>query len=67
VKAAFGCAHANQGLPGIIQEGFAGLLLGLLYLACGRSLAVPIVAHGITDTIDLALIFSGNYPGLSTH
>ncbi len=67
VNAAFGCAHANQGLPGIIQEGFAGLLLGLLYLACGRSLAVPIVAHGITDTIDLALIFSGSYPGLSAH
>ena len=64
VSAAFGCAHAYQGLPGIVQEGFAGLLLGLLYLACGRNLAVPIVAHGITDTIDVVLIFSGHYPGL---
>ncbi len=64
VSAAFGCAHANQGLPGIIQEGFSGLLLGVLYLACGRNLAVPILAHGITDTIDLVLIFTARYPGL---
>ncbi len=67
VSAAFGFAHANQGLPGMIQEGFAGLLLGFLYLACGRNLAVPIVAHGITDTIDLVLIFTGRYPGLPIH
>jgi len=45
----------------------AGLLLGVLYLACGRNLAVPIIAHGITDTIDVVLIFSGRYPGLPIH
>ena len=64
VSAAFGYAHANQGLSGIVQEGFSGLLLALLYLACGRNLAVPIVAHGVTDTIDVVLIFTGLYPGL---
>jgi len=37
------------------------------YLACGRNLAVPIIAHGITDTIDVVLIFSGRYPGLPIH
>jgi membrane protease YdiL (CAAX protease family) len=64
VNAAFGYAHANQGISGIVQEAFAGALLGLLYVACGRSLAVPIVAHGVTDTIDVLLIFTGTYPGL---
>ena len=67
VSAAFGCAHANQGFSGIVQEGFSGLLLAVLYLACGRNLAVPIVAHGVTDTIDVVLIFTGRYPGLPIH
>jgi uncharacterized protein len=67
VSAAFGYAHANQGLSGIVQESFSGLLLALLYFACGRNLAVPIVAHGVTDTIDVLLIFTGRYPGLPIH
>jgi len=65
VSAAFGYAHVNQGFVGVLQEGFAGLLLGLVYVACGRSLWVPIVAHGVTDSIDILLIFAGRYPGLS--
>jgi hypothetical protein len=28
------------------------------------SLAMPIVAHGVCDTIDIALLFLGKYPGL---
>jgi len=64
VSAAFGCAHANQGFSGIVQEAFSGLLLAALYLASGRNLAVPIIAHGVTDTIDVLLIFTGLYPGL---
>ena len=64
VSAAFGCAHANQGISGIVQEGLSGLLLTALYLACDRKLSVPIVAHGVTDTVDILLIFAGWYPGL---
>jgi membrane protease YdiL (CAAX protease family) len=41
-----------------------GLLLGLIYLRTGRNLAVPIIAHGVSDTIDFVLIFFGKYPGL---
>jgi uncharacterized protein len=63
-SAVFGLAHYEQGLTGIIEEGSDGLILGLLYLACRRNLAVPIVAHGICDTIDIALLFVGKYPGL---
>jgi hypothetical protein len=35
--------------------------LGLL---AGCALAVPIIAHGISDTIDFLLIFLGRYPGM---
>ena len=60
----FGLTHHHQGLTGIVEEGSDGLILGLIYLACGRNLAVPIVTHGVCDTIDIALLFLGKYPGL---
>lgn len=63
-NAAFGLAHIDQGLSGRIENGVSGLILGVLYLACGRNLWVPIVAHGVSNTIDLILIFHGRYPGL---
>lgn len=60
----FGLSHSAQGLTGMIDEGLMGLLLGILYLRTGRNLAVPIVAHGIQDTIDMILLCCGMYPGL---
>jgi membrane protease YdiL (CAAX protease family) len=64
ISALFGFSHYQQGITGIIEEGSDGLILGLMYLACRHNLAVPIVAHGICDTIDIALLFLGKYPGL---
>lgn len=64
VHVGFGLAHAGQGITGVLNEGLAGLLLGVLYLRTGRNLAVPIIAHGITDSIDFLLIFLGKYPGM---
>ena len=64
VQVGFGLAHAYQGLTGVIDEGLMGLLLGLIYLRTGRNLAVPILAHGIQDSIDFVLIFLGKYPGM---
>ncbi len=61
---AFGFAHYAQGITGIIDEGFMGFLFGLAYLACGRKLAVPIIAHGVQDTVDMILLFLGKYPGI---
>jgi membrane protease YdiL (CAAX protease family) len=61
---AFGFAHYEQGITGIIDEGFMGLLFGLAYLACNRKLAVPIIAHGIQDTVDMVLLYLGKYPGM---
>lgn len=64
VHVGFGLAHAYQGWTGIIDEGLMGVLLAVIYLRTGRNLAVPIVAHGVSDTIDFVLMFLGKYPGM---
>jgi len=64
VNVVFGFAHQYQGMTGVIENAIDGFLLGLIYLRCDRNLAVPIVAHGITDTLDFLLIFVGKYPGM---
>src|SRR5258708_23597738 len=63
ISALFGFSHYDQGLTAIIEEGSDGLILGSMYLACRCNLAIPIVAHGVCDTIDIALLFLGKYPG----
>jgi membrane protease YdiL (CAAX protease family) len=61
----FGYAHApGQGLSGALQEGLSGLWLGLLFLASQRTLAVPIIAHGVANTLAFVLIYLGRYPGV---
>lgn len=64
ISIVFGLAHGYQGLTGWIEEGLAGLALGVMYLRTGRNLSVPIVAHGVCDTIDMILIFFGKMPGM---
>jgi membrane protease YdiL (CAAX protease family) len=59
----FGFGHYDQHAIGQIENVIGGCLLALFYLACGRKLAVPVVAHGVQDTIDVLLIFLGKYPG----
>jgi len=61
----FGCSHTGQGSTGILENIWDGLLLGAVYLACGRNLTAAIVAHGVTDTVDLLLMYLGKYPGIS--
>ncbi len=64
VSVAFGCAHLDQGSTGMVENILNGLLLGGLYLACGRNLAVPVIAHAFSDTLDFLLIYLGSYPGI---
>jgi len=61
----FGTSHTGQGSTGIMENVWDGLLLGAVYLACGRNLTAAIVAHGVTDTVDLLLMYLGKYPGIS--
>ena len=39
-----------------------GFLLGIIYLATGCNLAVPIIAYGVSDTVDVLLLYLGKYP-----
>jgi membrane protease YdiL (CAAX protease family) len=64
ISFAFGCAHVDQGATGMVENIWDGLLLGALYLACGRNLVDPVVAHAVTDTVDFILIYLGKYPGM---
>src|SRR4029077_17658493 len=60
----FGLHHFSQGVTGVSENMVDGAILGLLYLATGRYLLAPIIAHGIQDTVDALLIYSGHYPGM---
>jgi membrane protease YdiL (CAAX protease family) len=64
VSLLFGVAHLYQGASGVIIITLTGLVFGELYLATGRNLWVPIIAHGVNDTVGFILIFLGKYPGL---
>ena len=61
-SAAFGLAHFDQRWTGILENAIDGALLAGQYFASGRNLWLPIIAHGVTDSIDSLLIFSGHYP-----
>jgi membrane protease YdiL (CAAX protease family) len=60
----FGWGHTEQGITGWIQEGLSGLLLGISFLLSGKNLVVPIVAHGVSNTLAFILIYFGHYPGI---
>lgn len=64
VSLLFGLGHFYQGWAGVIGSTVSGLWFGLLYLKAGRNLWLPILAHGFSDTIGLALIYFGLAPGL---
>ncbi|MGQ0430701.1 MAG: CPBP family intramembrane glutamic endopeptidase [Gammaproteobacteria bacterium] len=64
VNLAFGLAHLYQGPSGVIQAIVAGVLLGVLYVATGRNLVAPILAHGIGNSIDFTVMYLGLYPGV---
>jgi hypothetical protein len=60
----FGLGHYYQGPAGVVGSTFSGLFFGALYLVSRRNLWLPILAHGFTDTIGLALIYFDLVPDL---
>ncbi len=58
----FGFAHGYQGPTGVMQEGFNGVLLGLLFRYSGRNLIVPMIAHGVSNSLAFVLMYLGLYP-----
>ena len=64
MNVAFGLAHLYQGPSGVIQATVGGVLLGILYVATGRNLVAPIIAHGLGNSIDFTVMYLGLYPGV---
>jgi membrane protease YdiL (CAAX protease family) len=61
----FGLAHFPQGPTGVTENIIDGAILAGVYFATNRNLLAPIIAHGVQDTVDVLLIYLGQYPGLS--
>jgi membrane protease YdiL (CAAX protease family) len=59
VAALFGFAHFYKGPAGVMDSTYSGLVLGGVYLLSGRNLWAAILAHGISDTIVVLVIFMG--------
>ncbi len=59
VTGLFGFGHSYQGLAGVLDTGIHGLIFGVVYLASGRNLWACVIAHGVCDTVGIAMIFFG--------
>jgi membrane protease YdiL (CAAX protease family) len=55
----FGYGHFYKGPAGIVDSGVAGLILGAAYLASGRNLWAPVLAHGLIDTVAVVAVYFG--------
>ena len=53
----FGLAHWYQGKSGALSTGIVGVVLGILFIASGFNLWLPILTHGFIDTLGLFLIY----------
>jgi membrane protease YdiL (CAAX protease family) len=58
-SALFGFGHFYKGPAGILDSGIAGLLMGGVFLMSGRCLWTCILAHGLSDTVAVALTYLG--------
>ncbi len=57
--ALFAVAHSYQGMVGVIEIFILAIVLGLVYLAAGRSLWPVIIAHGLLDTFGMMDFYLG--------
>jgi membrane protease YdiL (CAAX protease family) len=55
----FGFGHYYKGPSGMVDSGFAGLVLGIAYLWSGRNLWTCVLAHGFMDTVALIAVYLG--------
>ncbi len=55
----FSLIHVYQGPGGVLRTGIVGFLLGAIYLWNDRNLWIPIMVHGLTNTIGLTMMFLG--------
>lgn len=55
----FGLLHAVQGPTGVAVTAYVGMVYAAIYLASGKNLWAPILAHGVQDTVALTVMFVG--------
>jgi hypothetical protein len=55
----FGLGHYYKGPAGIVDSGFAGLVLATAYLVSGRNLWTCVLAHGFMDTVAMFAVYMG--------
>ncbi len=55
----FGLGHSYQGAIGIIVTGVTGLAMGAIYLMVKRRLWIPIIIHGLNDSVGFILLYFG--------
>jgi hypothetical protein len=59
VAVLFGFGHYYKGPAGVVDSTYSGLVLGGAFLLSGRNLWAAILAHGISDTFALFVVFMG--------
>lgn len=64
ISVLFGLGHISQGPVGVVDSTVSGLAFGGVYLALGRNLWAPILAHGLTDTAAVLLVFLDLVPAV---
>ena len=57
--AIFALAHTYQGLTGVLMVFLIALILGAVYIRCGRNLWPVIAAHGLIDTVAITSLYLG--------
>ena len=55
----FGFGHYYKGPAGVLDSTYSGIVLGGVYFFSGRNLWTAILAHGVSDTFALFMMFMG--------
>lgn len=53
----FGLAHGYQDIAGMLSTGLVGVLLGWLFVWSGGNLWLPILVHGISNSLGITFIY----------
>ena len=58
----FGIVHGDMGITGVLNTFLSGMLYAVAYLVFRRNLWIPVVIHGVGNTIGFLMLFFGIYP-----